>query len=170
MAITITAVQPAAISNVSAWTVTSDKDDATAKSISAFADYSGTVPGTVKVTTSASHTFLTNDVIVITGTTSYNGTFDITKIDADEFYITVTWVANDATGTATLTNPNFRIKAELIISATTKAVKWQPKGTLSWDFKNILWALITYDVINFDSLNIVTSNSSSYKTYTTKFT
>ncbi len=140
MAVTIS-VQPDAVSNNSAWTVTSDKDDATAKTITVFADYTGTVAGTVKVTTSVAHTYLTNDVIVITGTTNYNGTYDLTKIDADEFYITVTWVADDATGTTTLTNPNFRIKAELIISATTEAAKWQPKGSLSFDFKNILWAL-----------------------------
>ena len=169
MAVTIS-VEPTEVDNESPWTVTSDKDDATAKTITVFADYSGTVAGTVKVTTSVAHTFLTNDVVVITGTTNYNGTYDLTKIDADEFYITVAWIANDATGTVTLTNPNFRIKAELIISATTEAVKWQPKGTLSWDFRNILWGLITYDVIAFTSLNIQTPNSSSYKTYTIKFT
>jgi len=169
MAVTIS-VQPSAVYNGSAWTVTSDKDDATAKTITVFADYTGTVAGTVKVTTSVAHTFLTEDVVTITGTTNYNGTFDLTKIDADEFYITVAWVANDATGTVTLNNPNFRIKAELIISATTEAVKWQPKGSLSFDFKNILWALVTYNVIDFDSLNIQTPNSSSFKTYTVKFT
>lgn len=169
MAVTIT-VQPSGVYNGSAWTVTSDKDDATAKTITVFADYSGTVAGTVKVTTSVAHTFLTEDVVTITGTTNYNGTFDLTKIDADEFYITHSWDGDDATGTVTLDNPNFRIKAELIISATTESVKWQPKGTLSFDFRNILWALITYDVIGFDSLNIQTPNSSSYKGYTIKFT
>ncbi|NQU87649.1 MAG: hypothetical protein HQ541_18005, partial [Mariniphaga sp.] len=169
MAVTIS-VEPGAVSNASAWTVTSDKDDATAKTITVFADYSGTVAGTVKVTTSAAHTYLTNDVVVITGTTSYNGTYDLTKIDADEFYITATWVANDATGTVTLTNSNFRIKAELIIAAATVAVKWQPAGTLSWDFKRILWELITYTTIDFDSLNIQTTNTASYKSYTIKFT
>lgn len=169
MAVTIS-VEPDAVSNASAWTVTSDKDDATAKTITAFADYTGTVAGTVKVTTSVAHTYLTNDVIVITGTTSYNGTFDLTRIDADEFYITDTWVADDATGTTTLTNSNFRIKAELIIAAATVAVKWQPKGTLSWDFKNILWELITYTTIDFDVLNIQTTNTDSYKSYTVKFT
>ncbi len=169
MAVTIS-VEPDAVSNVSAWTVTSDKDDATAKTITVFADYTGTVAGTVKVTTSTSHTYLTNDVAVITSTTNYNGTYDLTKIDTNEFYITVTWVADDATGTVTLTNSNFRIKAELIISAATVAVKWQPAGTLSWDFKRILWELITYTAIDFDSLNIITTNTDSYKSYTIKFT
>lgn len=65
---------------------------------SAFADYSGTVAGTVKGTDVA-HGLQTGNEITIAGTTSYNGTFTITKIDADNFYFTDTWVANDATGT-----------------------------------------------------------------------
>jgi len=65
---------------------------------------------------------------------------------------------------------NFRIKAELIIAAATVAVKWQPKGTLSWDFKGILWELITYTAIDIESLNIQTTNIDSYRSYTVKFT
>ena len=82
-------------------------------------------------------------------------------------------VSNVSSWTVTSDNDgedNFRIKAELIISAVTVAVKWQPAGTLSWNFKRVLWALITSDVIDFDSLNIQTPNSSSYETYTIKFT
>jgi hypothetical protein len=72
--------------------------------ISAFADYSGTYAGSTKVTTSANHDFSTADVIQITGTTSYNGQWNITKIDADEFYIKTAFVADDATGEATFAN------------------------------------------------------------------
>lgn len=72
----------------------------TSGAISAFADYSGTVAGTVKVTDVA-HGMQTDNTVTIIGTTSYNGTFVITKIDANNFYITDTWVANDATGTWT---------------------------------------------------------------------
>ena len=82
-------------------------------------------------------------------------------------------VSNASAWTVTSTNSgetNFRIKAELIIAAATVAVKWQPAGTLSWDFKNILWELITYTTIDFDSLNIQTTNTDSYKSYTVKFT
>lgn len=75
-------------------------DDAV--SISAFADYSGTVAGTVKATTSAVHGLITGDYVTIAGTTSYNGVFKVTVIDTDDFYFTDTWVANDATGTVTL--------------------------------------------------------------------
>jgi len=82
-------------------------------------------------------------------------------------------VSNASAWTVTSTNSgetNFRIKAELIISAATVAVKWQPAGTLSWDFKRLLWELITYTAIDFDSLNIQTTNTDSYKSYTVKFT
>ena len=68
-------------------------------SISAFANYGGTVPGTVKATTTAAHGLVTGDYVTISGTTNYNGSFEITKIDADEFYFIDTWVSDDATGT-----------------------------------------------------------------------
>ena len=69
-------------------------------SITKFEDYSGTVPGTIKVT-SVGHLLTTGMKTVITGTTNYNGTFDVTKIDADTFYITGTFVSDDATGNST---------------------------------------------------------------------
>lgn len=65
--------------------------------ITAFADYSGTVPGTVLVT-DVGHGLLTGMTVTILGTTNYNGTFTITKVSNDTFYITDTWVADDATG------------------------------------------------------------------------
>lgn len=67
--------------------------------ITAFADYSGTVAGAVKVT-DASHGLITGNSITIAGTTNYNGTYTITSIDSDTFYITATWVATE-TGTWT---------------------------------------------------------------------
>lgn len=67
-------------------------------SITAFADYSGTVAGTIKAT-DATHGLVTGDVITITTLTGsdYAGTYTVTRIDADTFYFTATWVA---TGTA----------------------------------------------------------------------
>jgi len=82
-------------------------------------------------------------------------------------------VSNASVWTVTSDNDgetNFRVKAELIIAAATVAVKWQPKGALSWDFKNILWELITYTAIDIESLNIQTTNTDSYRSYTVKFT
>lgn len=65
--------------------------------ITAFADYGATVTGTVKATRAA-HGLTTGDVITQSGTTSYNGNFEVTVIDADNYYFTDTWVADDATG------------------------------------------------------------------------
>jgi len=67
--------------------------------ITAFADYSGTVAGTVKVT-STTHLVQTGMKVTIAGTTNYDGTYDATYISANEYYITATWVADDATGTS----------------------------------------------------------------------
>lgn len=78
------------------------KNIGVSKTITKFADYGGTVAGTVKCKTSASHGFVTGNHITIAGTTNYNGTYSITYIDADEFYFTATWVSDDATGTATV--------------------------------------------------------------------
>lgn len=71
--------------------------------ISAFANYGATVTGTVKVTDTA-HGLASNQSVTIAGTTNYNGTYLITKIDADTFYITATWVATE-TGTWTRVIP-----------------------------------------------------------------
>lgn len=69
----------------------------TSGAITAFADAGG---GEVTVTDVA-HGMQTGNTVTIIGTTSYNGTFVITKVDADNFKITDTWVADDATGTWT---------------------------------------------------------------------
>lgn len=69
------------------------------KTVSAFADYDATVSGAVKVTTTAAHGLTTGDTVIIDGTTNYNGVFTVEVIDATNFYIVDTWVADDATGT-----------------------------------------------------------------------
>lgn len=66
--------------------------------IAAFSDYSGTVAGTVKITTGAAHGFSTDDTVLIGDTTNYNGSYTMTRIDATNFYITHAWDGDDATG------------------------------------------------------------------------
>jgi len=61
--------------------------------ISVYADYSGTVAGTVLAT--STHGLATNDIITIRGTTNYNGIFQVTVVDSTHFYFSDTWVAND---------------------------------------------------------------------------
>jgi hypothetical protein len=72
-------------------------------SITAFADYTSTVAGTVLVT-SASNGLVTGDLGVITDTTSYNGEYHVTFVSANTFYITADFVADDATGTVQWTS------------------------------------------------------------------
>ena len=65
--------------------------------ISAFADYDATVAGTTKVVASA-HALLTGEYVIITGPSVYNGTYQITKIDNNNFYIYKVFVST-STGT-----------------------------------------------------------------------
>lgn len=60
-----------------------------------FVDYSGTVPGAVRIFNAGHHTFSTGDIITISDTTNYNGIFEVTKIDDDNIYIMATWAGND---------------------------------------------------------------------------
>lgn len=74
-------------------------DSTITPTIDAFDDYSGTVAGTTKVTTSAAHGLKTGMYVVISGTTNYDGTYYVTALTAtDEFYIEKDYVADDATG------------------------------------------------------------------------
>ena len=61
--------------------------------ITVYADYSGTVAGTVLAT--STHGLTTGNIITIRGTTNYNGIFQITVVDLTHFYFTDTWVADD---------------------------------------------------------------------------
>jgi hypothetical protein len=67
-------------------------------SITAFADYNSTVVGTTLVT-SNTHGLVTGMYIIISGTTNYNGEYYVTRVNDNTFYITKTFVADDATGT-----------------------------------------------------------------------
>ena len=66
--------------------------------ISSFANYNGTVAGTTKATCSASHDLTTGDRVSITSSPDsyYDGNYAITKVDADEFYFTKTYSAEDS--------------------------------------------------------------------------
>lgn len=74
--------------------------DLDSHTISAFADYSGTVSGAVLCTTATSHNLTTGDLVEISDTTNYDGDHEVTRVSTTTFYFTDTWVADDATGTA----------------------------------------------------------------------
>lgn len=58
--------------------------------ITVYANYDGTVAGTILAT--STHGLTTGDIITIRGTTNYNGIFQITVVDSTHFYFTDTWV------------------------------------------------------------------------------
>lgn len=89
------------------------------KTITAFADAGG---GEVTVT-AAAHGFQTDDIVTISGTTNYNGTFNITKVDANDFKITDTWVADDATGT---------VSQERFLDITRNKIRYIGKVGQNW--------------------------------------
>jgi len=91
----------------------------TNKTITAFANAGN---GEVTVTATA-HGFTTDDIVTISGTTSYNGTFNITRVDADNFKITDTWVADDAAGTAS---------QEKFLDVTRNKIRYIGKITQNW--------------------------------------
>jgi hypothetical protein len=58
-------------------------------------DYGGTVAGTVALA-DAAHGLTTGDYIAVTGTTNYNGVYEITTINGDSFYFTAIYIGNEA--------------------------------------------------------------------------
>ena len=67
--------------------------------------------------TSAGHGLTNGNSVIITGTTSYDGTFTVASVSTDTFIITDTFVANDATGQWELT-PNPSASLTTVTSAT----------------------------------------------------
>jgi hypothetical protein len=66
----------------------------TSGSIASFSDYSGTVAGTVLVT-SYSHGLTGTSTKQISGTANYNGSYTVTVVDPDTFYFTHTWLGTE---------------------------------------------------------------------------
>lgn len=109
--------------NLSSYTIT--------PTISAFDDYSGTVAGTTKVTTSAAHKLKTGMYVVISGTTNYNGTYYVTALAAtNEFYIVKDYVATE---TGTLAYDSRKILFKCATAHTS--------GTFTTDLDNAKWTI-----------------------------
>ena len=67
-------------------------------SITAFATYDSTVEGATLVT-DAAHGLSTGDIITISGTTNYNGLWQVVVVSSSTFYIMTPFIADDGTGT-----------------------------------------------------------------------
>ena len=93
--------------------------------ITAFADAGG---GQVTVT-STGHGLYAGDSVTISGTTSYNGTFTIANVTDDDFEITDTWVADDATGVwANSASSGTILAAEHALTNIANVVLWETVG------------------------------------------
>ena len=80
-------------------------------SISSITDYSATVADTVKVT-SAAHGRSTGQSVKQSGTTNYNGTYSVTVIDVDNYYISASYAIDETTGTWELSPNTFKWSAD----------------------------------------------------------
>jgi len=77
--------------------------DRDSSAITVFAQESATT-----TTVTSTHTLIAGDMVEITGTTSYDGTYDVVSVSTTvSFVITATFVADDATGTAKWTSEEF---------------------------------------------------------------
>ena len=97
------------------------------KLITAFADSSGS-PGVLTTVTSATHSFEDDDVITITGTTSYNGTFSVQNKTGNTYEIAVVFVADDATGSATQEAFEDLTKNKIRYNKTSQTGDFTPTG------------------------------------------
>ena len=69
------------------------------RAVTAYANYHSTVANTTKATSNG-HGFITGDIITHSGTTNYNGTIAITRIDANNYYFATVYVADDGASIA----------------------------------------------------------------------
>jgi hypothetical protein len=67
--------------------------------ISSIADYSGTVSGTILVTTSSVHNLVSGNYVSIEDTTNYDDEYEATVVSTTTFYVTATFGVTE-TGTA----------------------------------------------------------------------
>ena len=97
--------------------VTSVADGLLTGPIASVADYSGTVAGTVLITDVA-HGLSTGHTVILTSTNTYDGTYDVTVVSADTYYITHAW---GATSTGTWTTSYCKLKGTYAVKNTIAA-------------------------------------------------
>ena len=69
--------------------------------IASYADYGATVDGAVLINATG-HGLTTGMYASITGTTNYNADYYATVVDANNFHVSATWVADDGASTGTV--------------------------------------------------------------------
>jgi hypothetical protein len=102
--------------------------------IVSFADYASTVTGTVKVTTKSLHNLISGNDVAIDSTTSYDGDHtQVVVLSPTQFYITDTFVADDATGDLYWISDNYRYRYKIPDEAErVKSVKVGGSELTDW--------------------------------------
>ncbi len=96
-----------------------DNDEIT---ITAFAQDTATT-----TTVTGTHTLIAGDMVVITDTTNYDGTFDVVSVSTTvSFVITKVFISDDATGTANWTSEEFACR--FLIPSSKKVTKTMVGG------------------------------------------
>ena len=103
--------------------------------ITAVADHSGTVSGTVLVT-SVAHDLQDGDTATITETTSYNGDHVITRVSVDTFYFEATFVATE-TGTVQWTSDQYKFRFPKPASLRVTSVSVGGQELTDWTREDI---------------------------------
>ncbi len=102
-----------------------DRDSAT---ITAFASATSTT-----TTVTATHALLAGDQVLIEGTTSYDGCYDIVSVSTTvSFVITIAFVADDATGTAKWTSQRFNARYARPTSTRVTNVQVGGRNITDW--------------------------------------
>ena len=132
------------------WNVSQVNVDNTA--ITAFA----LATATATTVTSEAHGLVTGDLSCITGTTSYNGEHTITKVDADNFTIVVTFVADDATGTVQWTSNRHKFRFARPTSIRVTEVYDGGVPVIDWTrFSNWILTNLVDDDVEMDYIRVL---------------
>lgn len=133
------------------WRASSIDVDST--SVTVFADYSSTVSGTVKATSTA-HGLVSNDLVAISAGSvgSYDGDHTITKIDADNFYFTDTFVSTE-TATVSWTSQEFTYRYARPTSIAVTTVQSGGSELTDW-IREGEWILTSQQATEVDMLYI----------------
>lgn len=133
------------------WRASSIDVDST--SITAFADYSGTVSGTV-LATSTAHGLVTNDLAAISAGSvgSYDGDHTITRVDANSFYFTDTFVSTE-TATVSWTSQEYAYRYARPTSIAVTSVRKGGAELTDW-IREGEWILTSQEATDVDMMYI----------------
>ena len=134
-------------------------------SFSGILSYSDGGGGTTTITTNANHGLVTNDGVVISGTTNYNGIFNVTKIGDRSFKITRSYAVETPSGNEEIRKLSSEVGLGFRVSSDVSAVS---PGAAITHKRYVNASTHTDDSVG--SLNFKTKSSSSAKDLDTRMT